>query len=1030
MENKTVFIKTKKGEDEMQGRTTHLPGDIKRALLMVDGDLTFAEIRKRAAPSLRSSLDQLFQELVKGGYIHDKSQAQGQARSGNIPRMSVPVKMATPQKNKAANINVGELDFMGGFPLEPSDVPAAGSAKAAMLKAEAQENIEREVEAAQYSAQHEAEAILFQAEQEKARQERDAARLKAEQEARARQENAEKARRQAERLKEEQEALQVRIKLDAARQRAEQEARNRIDATAQAQAGKDAEAARVREEAQRIVRLAQEAREREEQALKATRAREEADRIARLERETKEREEQERQVREEAERIVRLEREAREREEQERQVREEAERIVRLEREAREREEQERRMREEAERIVRLEREARELEEQARKAREEAERIVRLEREEQARKAREEAERVVRLEREAKELEAQERKAARVREEVQRLLSQEQQERETRPPDLAMPESGEASGEWGLFSFDTFQVDEPLYTSESHIERNPANKEAPPAQPARPAAASPAGKSGTFAFDAFQVDEPQLPVEKSGAGQPATPAETAPPAQVNGPPPAAGKAGKVKPDQEQVRRAKQEQQRKAAEAQQAKQISEAQARVWAEAEQRALETAREEVEQAGRHAAIAVADVPAARPAPLARARRKQFSWGKLAGVVFRLGLLLLVLIIGALFIVPYVVSTREYLPKAEQLLSTKLHQPVHVGSLSGRILPTPRLELGEIYIGDAKQLQVKVAQINFSFTGLFTDVKPVNSIEFQDIKVRGAWLTDVSGWMQKMAGEERYPVSRMSISNGTLDADVFELDGIEGDLNFDPNGKFTRGDLHANGGKYDLGISAAPASKLDIALTVRNSALPLLPNWTFDTLTAKGELNNGELVIGNFDAQMFGGAVQGNADLNWRSGWIAQGTLSAKGINMQKLSKLLDGNVDGSARFRMAAADLGRLAGSATLDGNFNSSDGTISGLEIADTARKLSRENLPGGRTHYDGLAGNFSFDNGVYHFKQAKITASGLSALATFDADTARQQLSGKIGVTLSLPARTAPVELMLGGAIDSPTLVYAP
>ena len=984
MDNKTVFIKTKKGEDEMQGRTTHLPGDIKRALLMVDGDLTFAEISKRAAPSLRSSFDQLFQELVKGGFIQDKSQAQNQPRSGNIPRMSVPVKIVTPEKSKPAN-HAGELDFLGGFPLEPSDVPAAGSAKSAMLKAEAKQNIEREVEAAQYSARHEAEAILFQAEQGKAGQEREAARLKAEQEARVRQENAEKARRETERLKEEQEALQVRIKLDAARERAEQEARSRVDATAQAQASKDADAARVREEAERIVRL---------------------------EREAKEREEQERRVREEAERIARLEREAKEREERERRVREEAERIVRLEREAKEREEQERRMREEAERIVRLEREARELEEQARKAREEADRIVRLERE-------------------ARELEEQERKAALVREEVQRLLRQEQQERETISPESAMPGSGPASGEWGLFSFDSFQVDEPLYTSESHMEKNPAKQDAQPAQPARPAAASPAGKSGTFAFDAFQVDEPPLPVEKSRSAQPAATTKTASPAQVGGQqPPAAGKAGKGKPDQEQARRAKQEQQRKAEEMKQAKQISEAQARVWAEAEQRALETARAEVEQAGKHAAITVADVHAARPAPVARARRKQFSWGKLAGFVFKLGLVLLVLIAGALFVIPYVVSTREYLPRAEQLLSTKLHQPVHVGSLSGRILPTPRLELGEIYIGDAKQLQVKVAQINFSFTGLFADVKPVNSIELQDIKVRGAWLTDASGWMQKLAGEDRYPVSRMLISNGTLDADVFELAGIEGELNFDPYGKFTQGDLRANGGKYDLGISADPANKLDIALTVRNSALPLLPNWIFDTLTAKGELNNGELVIGNFDAQMFGGAVQGNADLNWRSGWIVQGTLNAKRINMQKLNKLLDGNVDGSARFRMASADLGKLADSATLDGSFNSSDGTVSGLEIAGTARKLSRENLPGGRTHYDGMTGNFSFENGVYHFKQAKITASGLSAIATFDADTARQQLSGKIGVTLSLPAKAAPVELMLGGAIDSPTLVYAP
>jgi uncharacterized protein involved in outer membrane biogenesis len=386
---------------------------------------------------------------------------------------------------------------------------------------------------------------------------------------------------------------------------------------------------------------------------------------------------------------------------------------------------------------------------------------------------------------------------------------------------------------------------------------------------------------------------------------------------------------------------------------------------------------------------------------------------------------------VGALFIIPYMVSTRQYLPKAEQLLSTKLHQPVHVGSLSGRILPTPRLEAGEIYIGDAKQLEVKVAQINFSFTGLFTDVKPVNSIELQEIKVRGGWLADASGWLQKMANEARYPVSRMLISKGTLDADAFQVTGIEGELDFDPNGRFTQASLRANGGKYDLAINASTGNMLNVGLTVRNSALPLFPNWTFDVLTAKGQLTSGELSIANFDGQIFGGALEGNADITWRSGWAAQGVLNAKRINMQKLSKLLDGSVDGSARFRMASADLGKLDDSATLDGSFNSSDGTISGLEIADTARKLSRANLPGGRTHYDTLTGSFSFANGIYHFKQTRISASALTAVAAFDADTSDQQLSGKIGVVLSLPGHTPPaVDLKLGGTVDIPTLVYAP
>lgn len=988
MDNKTIFIKTKKGMDEMQGRTTHLPGDIKRALLMVDGDSTFSEISKRAAPSLRSSLEDLFQELVKGGYIQDKDKAQ--ARGDSAPKLSVPVKIATPKKGKAENRD-GELDFMSGY-AGSSQSTAAESAKARMLKAEAEENIRLEIEAAKY-AQQEAEARLRQTEQEQARRTKEAvaaAKLKAEQEARMRQEQAERERlQQANRIKEEQEALQVRIKLDQARERAQAAARQQEAPSASAPASKQTEDDKMREEAERIVRQAREIREREEEARK------------------------EALLREEAERIVRLEREAREREEQARRVREEAERIVRLEREARDREELARKAREEAERILR-DQQAREREEQARRA------------------AREEADRLLRLEQEARERETQARKEELVREEVQRLIRQEQQEREAQSRDQSVPASAETSEGWGLFSFDTFQVDDPLYTSESHIDRKAGKTEAPPAQKAEPGGADAGGQSTAFAFDAFQVDEPPLPVEKSKARQPVTPARTAQaaPVEQSDKQRQAAPASGDKPVPQQTQRTKQErvaaEARIAAEADEAKKASEAQARAWAEAEQRALKAARAE---AGKQPAVA--DAPAARPAKVARARRKSFSWGNLAGLVFKLGLILLVLIAGTLFIIPYVVSTREYLPKAEQMLGEKLHQPVHVGSLSGRILPTPRLELGEVYIGDAKQLQVKVAQINFPFTALFTDVKPVNSIEFQDIRVRGAWLGDASGWLQTIAGQNNYPVGRMLISKGTLDADAFVLSGIEGQLNFAPGGKFIQGELRANDGKYDAVISAAAENRLDIALTVRDSALPLLPDWTFDVLTAKGAISSNSLSISNFDGQLFGGAVEGNADIGWRQNWAVQGALNAKRINMQKLNKLLDGNVDGLMHFRMASADLAKLTRSTTLDGNFNSSNGTISGLEIADTARKLSRENLPGGRTHYDTLNGSFSFEDGVYHFKQTRIAASALSANASFDIDSSDQQLSGKISTVLSLPGRTPPaVDLKLGGTVDIPTLVYAP
>lgn len=311
---------------------------------------------------------------------------------------------------------------------------------------------------------------------------------------------------------------------------------------------------------------------------------------------------------------------------------------------------------------------------------------------------------------------------------------------------------------------------------------------------------------------------------------------------------------------------------------------------------------------------------------------------------------------------------------------------------------------------------------------GLFTDAKPISSVEFHGVKVRGAWVRNVAVWLQQLASDNQYPVSRIVISQGTLDADVFQLTGIEGDLNFNPAGKFTRANLRATAGKYSMDINPTRENRLLADITVRGSALPMLPNWSFDELVAKGELSNDELLIRNFDAKMLGGTVQGDATINWRSGWRAQGALNAKSIDMKNVNKLLDGRIAGSARFKMTSMDLAGLTHSAVLEGSFKASDGLISGMDIVETARMRSKENLPGGRTRFDELGGDISYADDTYHFKQVKIDAGVMDATAAFD--VTKQQLSGKMNVKLSIQDKAAPVILHMGGAIDSPTLLYVP
>lgn len=1175
MDNKTLFIRTGKGEDEVRNKTALLYGDVKRALLMVDGTATFGEISKRAAPSLRGVLDEMFKELEKGGFIQDK------AKAANIPKMVVPPKMSVPGK-KLAEGGGEELDFTAAFRAPSSEVLAAEAAK---LKAQ------QEAEAARHKAEQEAALVRAELEATKIKAEAEAARIRAEAEAKARTEAEAKARREIEAAK-----LKAQQEAEAARFKAEQEA---------AKAREEAEAARVKAK-QEVARMRAELEAAKAKAEAEAKAREETERRAREETEAARLKAQQREaeaaqikaeqeaarIKAEAEAKARAEADAKAKEEAERRAREEAE-AARLKAQqeaeaAQQKAEQEAKAREEAEHRAR--------EEEKLKAQQEAE-AARIKAEQEAARIKAEAEAKARAEAETKaheEAELVRQKAtaeAKAREETE--LKEEAERRDTeamllksaqdaaqasvlaeagkiKPGDVPAARSTIATvlffdvvgytkqsvnkqikvkkrfnqllsdclttqsdgdriildtGDGAAIGFlqhpeDALEVamqfrktvmanehknfpdlkvrigihlgpvniiqdvngqnnmvgdgindaqrvmsfagTDQIYISRSYYDfvsrlsdeyadlfqyrgsqQDKHGREHPvyelvdalatAAEVALPQAgeAAPAVNLEPFSFvmpeakaapapaayeepESQQDDDTQL---LSDAGQLNRPekmgkpddaeqaAQQQPPSQADAagkPPKEAAKpvAKAHMPSDEEVRK-----------------LAEAQAKTWAGAEQRAAEAARASAERA-------------AQPLPEGRGQRTEdrkpsfisrLTWGKAGAGLF-------VLLLIALFAVPYLLPTQGYAARIEQLLTARLQQPVHIGQLAGRLLPVPRLELSNISIGEAKQIQVQQAQVNFALSALFSSNKPINAVELEGVQISNADLTQISAWLPKIAADTQYPIALIKLSQGRLEAEGVQLSGIGGEIGFTQAGKFTQAKLYAEGNKFALDINAMPENKMQASITVRGGALPLLPDWVFDDLSAKGELNNDELMISNLDGRIMGGTLLGSARIGWRSGWHAQVALEAKDITLQNMSKALNGDMDGTARFRMQAASLPKLVETSTMDGAFVIKKGIISGMDIVETARLRSRENLPGGRTHFDGLSGNLSVADGVYAFRQLKMNAGVLTATGTLD--IAKQQLSGRILADLSMRAGMGSVALQIGGATNSPTLRAVP
>jgi hypothetical protein len=1086
MDSNTIFARTSKGEDEIRSKTAHLSGDIKRSLLMVDGEATFGEINKRAAPSLRSSLEQMFNELIQDGFIQEKANSGKISRkavpSGMVPKMVVPSRKVSAHKTPEEDEDDMDLDFASDY------------------LARTREELPDKADKAEAEAVAEAEARAHALAQAKAKQEAET-RSRAEAEAQARAKA--KARREAEARRvtvaEEPDSIEVQA-------RALQEARELAEAKARQGSGQALSSAeeKARLEAEAIARQEAEARAKRDAEAKARaaliaqeRALEEA--RARVEAQAKARREEEARARAEAEAKARREEEAKARAEAEAQARAEAEEKARREAEIESNSEQEPEAAElmsgnfQASRTtsatvvffdvigytkqpvnkqIEIKRQFNRLVSDCLKKLGKGERIILDTGDGAAIGFMQHPEEGVKV-------------ALQFRNAVIANQHNDYPELKVRigihlgPISVVKDMNGlsnmvgdginDAERVMSFAGADQIYISRPYYDfisrlsseytglfhyqgalPDKHGREHPVYKLVDMAAPVAEGELLQADtdamkvKLEPFSFTLPEVTESAAsstvhsglslqkvdvalmndigkfiqPEKKKKSSDSETSVQrqeqVETPASVHTPessisrhtPETTVTRETVKSDAEQHKPS----------AYEVKKLEEAQAKVWAEAEQRAKEESKAK--------ALWDVDLPpepqpaVKKTAPVVRAKRKPLPW-------FKLGTGIIVVALLVLFVAPYVVPTKEYIPGIEKMLSGKLHQPVYIGRLAGRLLPTPRLDLIDITVGNNKQFKAKLARLDFAISALFTVVKSINDLELEGVEVDAAALQPASEWLLQAAADIDFPIARIRLKEGKLETEGFALSGIGGELNFNQDGKFSTAKFHAEGNKYELELASAPLYKTRVSISVHDSGLPLLPNWIFDNLTAKGEMAGNELVITELDGHIKGGTLHGNARLGWRSSWQAQGSLVAKTITMQNMLKALSGDMDGTARFQMQAASLAHLADAASMDGSFSIKNGVINGIDIGETARLHRRENMPGGRTHFDELSGEFSYDKDAYAFRKLNLRAGVLAAKGTLD--YSGQQAAGSITAVLDFHEEVGPVSLVLGGTRDNPTLV---
>lgn len=964
MDKKTVFIKTAKGEQDF----SNLSGDLRRAMSLIDNKSTVDEISRRAPPSLRDDLYEVLGELVAGEYIRDKNRpAEAKIVAPKItpPKITAP-KMFVPKQSAPSKSE--ELDFTS-LASKPAFNPA--TAARTMGKDDEAELARAELEIAM--AQSGMKPVV---EEEASKEEKLRAKVAA----------AERARSE---LEAGIDASKARASADAAA-KAEAKARHEADIAARARAAAESKAmqeAANREQAEAKAKLEAAARMRAEQDA----AREAAKAKAALEAVAKSKAEADARVRAE------IETAARARQVAEAKVKQEAE-VARLKAE------------QEAAAKAKAEAEAARVkaELEAAKARAEAEALAAaLAKQEAEERARREAEERARREAEAARLKAeQEAQAARIKAEqeaaARALLEAEAKSRAEAAASREAEErirkevvAAAAAQEALARANSQKQADKGASTSSFKIDLDSfLNEEQTPTQPVT----RPVDQAAEAEAKARQK------AEQSAVAEAKAEAEKKPKQDM------AAEMARLKAEADVARQKAEEEERRRVEE---RALADEQAKAWAEAEQRALAQAKIEAEQAAQQAALSQAKA-ANKSVP--RKRREPLPLGKIA-----FGLVVLALI--AVVVLPYVYPLQDYIAPLEQRLSAQLKQPVRIGSMSAASIP-PKLQLQNVTVGIEQEMKISNVVLSVDLLSLLSETKVISDAQLDDVSIKGNQLERLAPSLRLLGGDKQFPVRHLTLQNVKIVTDEVALPSLSGVAELDAQGAFTRIALHSADEKYSVDLQP-DQGRWQLGVSLKETSLPLLPDIVFSDLSAKGILGDGEVNFTEMDAHIFKGILLGSAKLNWRKGWQLQGRLEAKTFELDKMFPQygIKGEMYGEGTFTLSGDKLSQFGGARRLEASFSVKNGEIGAIDMVETARLLSRENLVGGRTRFDDLIGTVRVENGASDFRQLKIVSSMLSASGSFDV-TPTGQLSGNLNAEIKM--RAGNNQLTLFGTLAEPKL----
>ncbi len=392
--------------------------------------------------------------------------------------------------------------------------------------------------------------------------------------------------------------------------------------------------------------------------------------------------------------------------------------------------------------------------------------------------------------------------------------------------------------------------------------------------------------------------------------------------------------------------------------------------------------------------------------------------------------LIWVVIAVLLLLIVPFLIPMSAYTKQAEALAAKTLGVPVSIGSLRIALLPSPRLNVGDVVVGKHHEFSVAHVSVVPVLSSLFSDAKVISSVQVIRPVIKKAALDILAGLSKqpkREPGNISVSVRQISIEDAKFDWPGMSLPAINANITLTADNKPAAAKIESVDSKLKLELIPEDHRQL-ITFTAKAWTLPAGPPLLIDQLQMDMVLTDNKLGISKIDGALYGGKLSGDANLTWSKGYKLSGKIKLDNLSVREpvrlmsKSTLVSGQLFSGGQFVANAKEPALLADNLHADIKFNVKDGVLYGFDLAKAPSMLLGQG-EGGETKFDELSGLLGISGKTYRLRDLKIS-SGLMKASGKVKINPNKSLDGEIEVEVKNSMKLAAIPLNVSGTLDHP------